>query len=367
MNNLQISDFITVYELPRGEGNPRNSEGDFAVLKNGKILFAYSRYTGSSEDDDAPCSIGALISSDSAQSFEKLPLFLARAEEHGTMNIMSVSFCRLESGTLCMFYLCKYGEQSEYVMCRCIDEDKLIFDKAETVIPRCDDAYYVVNNCRVLKLSDGSLIVPAAMHRITKGADGSDENSYFAESRIYKGDPEGKNWNVFSPDLKMPNPGYSQTGLQEPGAAELPDKRLYAYFRTDRAFQYESFYSDETGWNVPVPSKFSAPESPMLIKRSPYSGIYYAVWNPVPNYNGRLYDEKRWIHAGRNPLVIAQSKNGIDFSRYTVLENDPGRGFCYPAILFLNEKEMLISYCCGGEEDGNCLTRTVIKRIRFKI
>ena len=26
--------------LPRGEGNPRNSEGDFALLRDGTVLFA---------------------------------------------------------------------------------------------------------------------------------------------------------------------------------------------------------------------------------------------------------------------------------------------------------------------------------------
>ena len=235
MKELKILDSQTVFDLPRGEGNPRNSEGDFAVLKNGKILFAYSRYTGSSEDDDAPCSIGALISSDNGRSFEKLPFFIAEAREHSTLNIMSVSFCRLECGTLCLFYLCKYGAQSEYVMRRCVDEDRLIFDKAETVIPKSDGVYYVVNNCRVLKLSDGSLIVPAAMHNIIKGADNSDDNDYFARSRVYKGDADAKNWNAFSPVIEMPMPGYSQTGLQEPGVIELPDKRLYAYFRTSHA------------------------------------------------------------------------------------------------------------------------------------
>ena len=30
-----------VLDLPHGPGNPRNSEGSFAALKNGRILFAY--------------------------------------------------------------------------------------------------------------------------------------------------------------------------------------------------------------------------------------------------------------------------------------------------------------------------------------
>ena len=165
----------------------------------------------------------------------------------------------------------------------------------------------------------------------------------------------------------MPNPGKSETGLQEPGLTVLPDGSICGYFRTDRGFQFESISSDGgKSWSVPVQSRFTSPESPMLIMRNPFSGIYYALWNPIPNYNGRYPADAPWITAGRTPFVMAQSENGRDFSEYTVIEDDPDRGFCYPAMVFLNEKEMLISYCAGGKDDGNCLTRTRIRKIILK-
>ena len=37
-------------ELPPGPDNPRNSEGAFMPLKDGRIMFAYSRFTGSFSD-----------------------------------------------------------------------------------------------------------------------------------------------------------------------------------------------------------------------------------------------------------------------------------------------------------------------------
>ena len=92
--------------LPRGDNNPRNSEGDFAVLKNGDILFAYSRYVGESGDDDAPCNVAALRSHDGGKSFAPVPFYLAQAADHSTKNIMSVSLCRLQTGELCLFDLC---------------------------------------------------------------------------------------------------------------------------------------------------------------------------------------------------------------------------------------------------------------------
>lgn len=35
-----------IYRIAPSPGNPRNSEGDFVTLKDNKLLFVYSRYTG---------------------------------------------------------------------------------------------------------------------------------------------------------------------------------------------------------------------------------------------------------------------------------------------------------------------------------
>ncbi len=351
----------TAAEIYRGENNPRNSEGDFAALKNGNILFAYSRYHGDSSEDEAPCDIAGMISHDGGKSFEHMPELLIKAEEHKTENLMSVSLCRLSDGTLCLFYLAKFEPNSVYYMRR-VNEEKLTLGEAETCIEFDKDIYYVVNNCRICKLSDGRLLVPAALHAV-KCRNGACRGEYFGTCRIFGCDADGRNWHPVSEIIKMPNPGHSETGLQEPGVTVLPDGRLYAYFRTDRCFQFEAFSSDEgKTWSTPVPSIFTSPESPMLIIKNPYTGIYYSIWNPVPNYNGR-YKEDVWCHAGRFPFAFAQSENGIDFSDFILIADIPGHGYCYPAVYFLSEKEMLISYCCGGKDDGKCLTRTRIKKI----
>ena len=46
-------------ELKPGPDNPRNSEGAFMPLKDGRILFAYSRYYGNSSHDHATADIAA--------------------------------------------------------------------------------------------------------------------------------------------------------------------------------------------------------------------------------------------------------------------------------------------------------------------
>lgn len=355
-----------VCELPRGTDNPRNSEGDFALLQNGDILFAYSRYRGTDHEDDAPCDIAGMISHDGGLSFEPLPRLLVRAADHGVQNLMSVSFCRMPGGELCLFYLCKHSPESAYYTRRATDKDETVFGEAVTVIPPKKGIYYVVNNSRVCVTDGGRLLVPAAMHRITRRADGTRSACYYAKSALFTSD-DGTSWRQTPHVFSLPQRGYSETGLQEPGVVELPDGRLYAYFRTDRAFQYESVSADGgERWSAAIQSRFTSPESPMLIRRNPFSGLYYAFWNPIPEYNGRIAPDAPWIDAGRTPFVMAVSENGTDFSAYTVLENDPTHGYCYPAVSFLDAKTFLLSYCCGGPDDGNCLTRTRIVRIVVK-
>ena len=358
---MQLLDSRILYEIPRGENNPRNSEGSFVRLKDGGILFAYSRYTGSSDHDDAACDIAAVYAPD-GEHFGDLRI-LATAAEHGVQNIMSVTLLRLGNGDIGLFYLIKHDWDgtSSFVLRRSTDEGQTLSEPVQC-LPDHFPAYYVVNNDRVLQTSDGRLLIPAALHRVGS-FDGKPRMDYRAGVCFFVSDDDGKTFHELGKPLNMPV--CSETGLQEPGLSELPGGALYAYFRTDRMCQYESVsLNGGKTWFMPQPSAFSSPASPMKIARNPYTGLYYAVWNPIPAYNGRITDpDEQWISAGRTPLVIAESENGVDFSAPVVLENDPTHGYCYPAICFTGDKEMLLSYCSGGAADGMCLTRTTIRKI----
>ena len=45
----------TVLALNPTEENPRNGEGDFIILDDGRILFVYSHFTGGAADHAAAC------------------------------------------------------------------------------------------------------------------------------------------------------------------------------------------------------------------------------------------------------------------------------------------------------------------------
>ena len=143
---------------------------------------------------------------------------------------------------------------------------------------------------------------------------------------------------------------------------ELNNGVLWGYARTDQMSQYEFFSMDggET-WTVPQASRFTSPPSPLKIKRHPKSGDLYAVWNPIPNYNGRELTRAGW---GRTPLVWAVSRDdGRTWSEQQVVEGNSEHGYCYPAIFFTDDDAMLVAYCAGGPEDGMCLCRLTIQKV----
>ncbi|MBQ3151609.1 MAG: exo-alpha-sialidase [Clostridia bacterium] len=363
---MNVKSSEIVWDIRPCEDNPRNSEGDFITLKDGRILFVYCRFDGNAHDN-APCDIAGVISEDGGKTFGE-PFIVARASEHGVNNIMSVSVMRLGNGDLGLFYLVKHNTvgSSSFVLRRSSDEGKTFSDPVQC-LPDRFVGYYVVNNSRVLITEDGRIIVPAAYHRFGMDDKGFMTSDYYGMGCFFESCDDGRSFKEMCKPLTIGV--QSQTGLQEPGIVELPNGTLYAYFRTDKMYQYESFsVNGGKSWSAPTPSRFTSPDSPMKIAKNPYSGKYYAVWNPIPKYNGRITDKKdQWVNAGRTPLYIAESENGIDFGEPYAVETDPKRGFCYPAIFFTAADEMLISYCSGGEEDGMCLARTTVRKIKIDL
>lgn len=365
----------TILDLAPAPGNPRNSEGAFLDLKDGRILFAYSRYVGSSADDHAYAEIAGIFSSDGGKTFSE-PRILAKPEsasdsEPEETNCMSVSLMRMRNGDIGLFYLVKHrGVSSEYVLRRSSDEGETWSEPIRCVSPLYR-GYYVVNNDRVLRCENGRLIVPAAWHPSTMLYHNQPDHVDGRSTVVFcASDDDGYTWRQVSDQVGLPGGGHTNTGLQEPGITELGGGTLYAYFRTDLGRQYESVSIDGgESWFAPRPSGFTAPESPLLIKKNPYSGKYIAVWNPVPGYPGKAHHDSKtgpWT-GGRNPLVMAESSDGVHFISPQVLEDNPDAGFCYPAMHFTGEKSMLLAYCCGGVEasDASCLVRTRISTVNW--
>ena len=375
MGIIQNVDFVKY--LPPSAENPRNSEGDFLHVELGgkqAVLFVYSRFTGGS-GDSASADLACLLSFDGGRTFA-LPEgsddgVLIRAAEFGTDNVMSVSLWRFENGDAGIFFLVKERDASLSGYFRRFVRDEDIFGGAYTqikVFPVRFPGYYVVNNCRIAKMGK-KLFIPAANHRYYMFDYGPDIDGRGVDY-VFVSEDDGFTWNEAPGYMVLPD-SYSRTGLQEPGLIDLPNGGLYAYMRTDCGAQYESFSVDGDYWTVPQRSVFTSPTSPMKIARNPFTGKYYAVWNPyggagAPQLAGidtKNTDRDPRSSWNRTPLVIAESDDCRNWSAPEILDDDPLRGYCYPSIFFEDEHTMLLSYCSGSSEEDCVLCRTTIARV----
>jgi len=358
-----MSSEITL-EVKHKRNNPRNSEGAFITLADGRIMFAYSRYYGSSWSDVATATISARFSSDGGKTWSKRDKLLV--DNEGECNVMSPSLLRLKDGRIALFYL----RTNNFHDCRMYMRTSGDEGKSWSESTQCINApgYFVVNNDRVMRLANGRIVIPAAYHRPKLEANPSswDAWDFRAITLFYYSDDEGLTWNESRDWWSLPV--YSESGMQEPGVIELSDGHLYAWARTDTGKQWEteSFDSAVT-WSPPRPSPFHSPNASLSMKRLDARGDLLAIWNDYsphwalakPVVGNGFSKNSSW---GRTPLVLALSDDeGKSWKRKKLIEDDPRRGFCYTAIHSVDDA-VLLAYCCGGVKSG-VLQDLCIRRI----
>ncbi|MEX2511857.1 MAG: sialidase family protein [Cyclobacteriaceae bacterium] len=331
----------TVLQLNPGENNPRNSEGDFIRLKDGRILFIYTHFTGQSASDFGSAFLAARYSDDDGHTWTGEGMTVVSND--GGMNIMSVSLLRLQNGNIALFYARKNSIHD------CIPLMRISKDEGETwsdPMPCITDrkGYFVLNNNRVLQLENGRLIMPVALHETLEGEEFNDKGRLFT----YFSDDNGLNWQA---GKEVRNP--KKATLQEPGLVSLKNGKLMMIIRTDEGVQFAA-YSKNAGekWTPAKPTPIPSPLSPATISRIPSTGDLMMVWNNNGVKEG-LYKGKR------TPLNIAISKDdGKTWENEKVLENDPDGWYCYTAIHFVNDDQVLLGYCAGNRPKGTGLSIT---------
>jgi len=309
-----------VLKILPSSNNPRNSEGDFITLKDGRILYIYSHFTGTSGGDFGNAYLVSRYSTDKGKTWSKEDLPVIKQE--GNMNVMSVSLLRLKNGTIALFYLKKNSKED------CLPMMRISYDEAETwsnPISCITDkqGYFVLNNNRIIQLKNGRLLMPVALH---KSLEGKWQNK--AIIYTYYSDDNGVNWKCSE---AVPN--NSDIITQEPGVVELKDGTIMMFIRASGGVQQLS-YSKDRGqkWTRIEPSIIKSPLSPASITRIPSTGDLLMVWNN----NG--IDQKR------SPLSIAISRDeGTTWEKIKNIENDPDGSFCYTAIHFTG-KNVLIGF-----------------------
>jgi sialidase-1 len=337
---------------PTGD-NPRNSEGAFATLSSGRVIFLYTQFYGGARDN-SPARIAAIHSDDGGSTWSAPSVVIENA---GRENVMSVSLVRLASGRLALFYVLKNDLSDCRPRLRLSSDEAQTWSEPKVVIAA--PGYYVLNNDRVVQLRSGRLVVPVAYHRMN-GPDAGNYNSFDrrAVAIWYLSDNDGETWR--EADDWWAIPVRSGTGLQEPGVVELADGRLFCWARTDQGMQY-GMMSEDGGntWSTPAPTTLSSPVSPASIKRLPGSASLLAVWN---DHSGAFpFPERK-----RSPLASGiSSDNGVTWTNRKLLEPDPDGWFCYTAIHAVGDA-VLLAYCAGDPKVGG-LNRLRIRRVGLKL
>ena len=320
--------------LPPSPDNPRNSEGSMVELADGSILFAYSHFTSGSRDNSSG-HIASRRSTDRGLTWSSEDVTLV--ENEGRENVMSVSFLRLETGEIAVFYAIKNSwDDCRLYMRTSVDEGATWSDPVCT-IP--DMGYFVVNNDRVVQLKSERLVVPAARHPRVDG-----EWSSRGIATSYLSDDAGATWRRAKSELHAPEGVGS--GLQEPGVIELRDGRLMMLCRTTAGRQFRS-YSEDAGvtWSEAVGTDIMSPCSPSTLRRIPSTGDILMVWNDHSGESAKFGQK-------RTPLTTAVSRDeGLTWENTKVIEDDPDGWYCYTSALFVDER-VILSYCAGNRDIG---------------
>ncbi|MEW6235597.1 MAG: sialidase family protein [Candidatus Omnitrophota bacterium] len=306
---------------PPSQDNPRNSEGDIVVLKDGTLLLAWSRFTGSA--DHASAVVAAKKSQDGGLTWGNE--FILQ-ENTGMQNVMSVSFLRLRSGAILFFYLQKNGPDDLHLFVRKSADDAKTWTspiKAST-----QAGYNIMNNARAIQLSTGRILAPIAFTPdISKDYNNQVDFCYYS-------DDEGETWKKGKGEAVLEG-----SPAMEPGLVEMKDGVVMMIIRTrlNRIYRALSRDGGET-WSQPQATELTAPASPSTISRIPQTGDLLLVWN-----NNPLGDKAGW--RGRSPLTAAVSRDESQtWEHVKNIEDDPDSCYAYTSITWLNNRALLTYY-----------------------
>lgn len=319
------------------KANPRYTEGSLLELLDGSLLFAVTEFFGSGSDF-SEAHIVARRSDDGGRTWGGTRIL---QKNTGGLNCMSATLRRLPTpGTpnrIALFYLRKNSPSDLDLYVKYSDDEARSFGPPILVTDR--PGYHVVNNDRIIRLSDGRLLAPAA-----STPDVSTVNHF--TSRCYLSDDNGLTWRAGKEAVDLP-----KRGAMEPEVIELTDGRVLMILRNQLGFISKS-YSFDGGdtWSQPGSLGVTAPEAPATLRRIPATGDLLLVWNN--NY------EPGAGHGGkRTPLNAAVSTDeGLTWKNPRLLESNPELTYSYTSLTFVRDR-VALSYWVADSSKKQWSTR----------
>lgn len=301
---------------------PRVTEADVEVLRDGRLLLAYTEFTGGDGSDWGAARIAARTSRDNGRSWGPPRTLVANS---GKMNVMDANLLRLKSGRLALAYNRKNS------MADCRIEFRTSGDEGETwtepVTVTTPVKYWGTNNDRLVQLRSGRILMPVFF--VDDWA-----KSQHTRNAVFYSDDQGATWRQSSV-VDIVN---GKRGADEPGVIELKDGRVLQIVRSDLGQIYRSISNDGGAtWSEPEPMGLTAPTAPSSIARIPSTGDLLMVWNN--NKPGVVHTQDRF------PLTTAISQDdGQTWKQVRNLDETAGFTFAYTSITFLAGNEIVFTY-----------------------
>lgn len=338
---------------------PKNSEGSMIELKNGEILFMWSRFTDvtrmtpdenppsaglrrSPLSDDGFCQLVAIMSKDGGKTWSEP--WVAVDDRDAEVNILSPGLTRLPDGRLMVAYSWRssqnktnkdLGDATKRIRFS-DDEGKTWSDYQE--IRQDLEGYHTGAYDRSYTLASGRLIVQR--HTLIPNESGFKEmGTYLSYS-----DDGAKSWKRSEVLTDQVNGHFEESSL-----VQRADSSLLMVSRASRgqSFFTESF-DEGTTWTTPYPSGIVNSRAPTLLMRFPESDDILMLWNSN-------YVEKASHGWTRTTLLAAVSKNGgKTWGLPKALEVDRNYQWAYPGLLWKDGYALIHYYrgpaFAGGRE-----------------
>lgn len=359
------ADYTTFLVEDHSHDGLRSGEGAIVALANGDLLMLYSCFEGGHDADAA--FIARRISCDEGRTWSKREVQFEKNE--GSLNSMGVSLLRLQDGRIACSYAVKWS------LGHCVPVFMTSEDEGETwSVPRMvstEQAYFVVNNDRLIQLEDGTLVMPYARLDESISEDATDDLQWNMLCGLFYSRDVGASWQTspheikFTPEIftkplfveeknlvadALKNIQHRLGIFQEPGVVQLKDGRLLMHMRSSYAI-YRCYADDVTApWkDCGVFPGLNVCCSAQTIRRLPGSNELVMLYND----RGTLrWGEQDTEFNFRTPVSVAISGDeGATWERWGTLEND-SKNYCYFSLLFFQD-QFIASYYESGEPAKN--------------
>jgi sialidase-1 len=305
------------------EAHPRYTEGSIIVLRDGRLLYATTEFSGTTSDF-AAARIVAVESADGGRTWSAPRVV---QENVGGLNVMSATLRRLLGparfdGPIGLFYLIKNATNDLQVYWRVSDDEGATFGSPRRIT--AEPGYHVLNNDRITVLSRGRLIVPIASTTDVHGANKFACSCYFS-------DDQGRTWKRSRGEVSYP-----QRGAMEPEVLELSDGRLLMHIRTQLGHLAVSESTDGgESWSAARSWGVLGPESPATLRRIPSTGHLLLIWNDTDR-------NTKFPKSKRTPLTAAVSTDeGRTWSFKRDLETSEQHTYAYTSVAFFQGRALL--------------------------